>query len=218
MHLLQSFWVFSCSTYGGAPAILLLNLLQLSMLGWVLWQRTQATREQAELADSEAVRLVSCAREEIWRQRVRPLVTTLMLLGPGLGLGLSTLLGALGMNQLGAAMNLDVPQAELMAAMSGAYSEISLAYLLMVGGTPPMLLGPLIVLLGRGLEHKGEQARGGDPQELTLHAIYQLRESIEAQTRAATADAACTHALLRRLVEEGARGRGAYSGAERISP
>ncbi len=98
----------------------------------------------------------------------------MMLLGPGLGLGMSTLLGALGMGALGDAMGTQTSAELLAATMAHAYREISYAYFLMVGGTFPMLLGPIIVLAGRRLDEDGDHARGGEPDEVLLHTLKQL--------------------------------------------
>src|SRR2546422_5777303 len=60
----------------------------------------------------------------------------------------------------------------------------------MVGGTFPMLLGPVIVLTARRLDEEGSDARGGDPEEVLLHTLKSLLAVTEAQARRAQADAA----------------------------
>src|SRR5205085_10444157 len=107
-------------------------------------------------------RIRPARRAEVWQKHVRPMALTMMLLGPGLGLGMSTLLGALGMGALGDAMGTQTSADVLATTMAHAYREISYAYFLMVGGTFPMLLGPIIVLAGRRLDEDGDHARGGE--------------------------------------------------------
>src|SRR5207253_5680186 len=140
------------------------NLVQLALLGWVIAEGLRARAERnAPGLDAAARRIRAARRAEIWQKQVRPLVLTVMLLGPGLGLGMSTLLGALGMGALGDAMGTQAGADALAATMAHAYREISYAYFLMVGGTFPMLLGPVIVLAARRLDEDGHDARRGEP-------------------------------------------------------
>jgi hypothetical protein len=197
MGLFARFWHYSVETYGGAPLLLLINLVQLAVLGWVVSQslRAQADRASPGLSP-DARRIRAAQRAEIWHKQVRPLALTMMLLGPGLGLGMSTLVGALGMGSLGDAMGAQAGAEVLAQTMARAYREISYAYFLMVGGTFPMLLGPVIVLAARRLDEDGSDARGGDPEEVLLHTLKSLLSVTESQARRAQADAARTHALL----------------------
>jgi len=193
MGLFARFWHYSVDTYGGAPMLLLINLIQIAVLGWVI---SQAWRAHVEVVSPDARRIRSARRAEIWQKQVRPIALTMMLLGPGLGLGMSTLLGALGMGALGDAMGTQAGAEALAATMARAYREISYAYFLMVGGTFPMLLGPVIVLVARRLDEDGSDARGGDPEEVLLHTLKSLLAVTEAQGRRAQLDAARTHTLL----------------------
>jgi hypothetical protein len=194
MGILARFWSYSIETYGGAPALLVINLIQLALLGWVLAAGFRA-RSMGALP-AEARRIHAARRAEIWQKQVRPLALTFMLLGPGLGLGMSTLLGALGMGQLGDAMGMQTSADALAGLMAHAYREISYAYFLMVGGTFPMLLGPLIVLAARRIDEDGQDAKGGEPEELLLHTMKSLLAVAEAQAQRAQLDAARTQALL----------------------
>ena len=193
MGLLARFWHYSIDTYGGAPMLLLINLIQVAVLGWVI---SQAWRARTEVVSPDARRIRSAHRAEIWQKQVRPIALTMMLLGPGLGLGMSTLLGALGMGALGDAMGTQTGAEALAATMAHAYREISYAYFLMVGGTFPMLLGPVIVLVARRRDEGGSDARGGDPEEVLLHTLKSLLAATESHARRAQLDAARTHTLL----------------------
>ena len=88
MGLYARFWRYSVDTYGGAPLLLLINLVQIAILGWVV---SQALRAQAERVapgiSSEARRIRAARRAEIWQKQVRPLAMTMMLLGPVIVLG-----------------------------------------------------------------------------------------------------------------------------------
>ncbi len=197
MGLFARFWHYSVETYGGAPVLLVINLIQLAVLGWVISQTLRAQAERAAPGlSADARRIRAAQRAEIWHKQVRPLALTMMLLGPGLGLGMSTLVGALGMGSLGDAMGAQAGAEVLAQTMARAYREISYAYFLMVGGTFPMLLGPVIVLAARRLDEDGSDARGGDPEEVLLHTLKSLLSVTEAQARRAQSDAARTHALL----------------------
>src|SRR5207302_6951161 len=191
------FWRYSVDTYGGAPVLLLITLIQLALLGWVVIEgfRARADRDDSALSPDER-RVRAARRAELWQQHVRPLALTMMLLGPGLGLGMSTLLGALGMGALGDAMGTQAAADALASTMAQAYREISYAYFLMVGGTFPMLLGPVIVLAARRLDEDGHDARGGEPDEVLLHTLKSLLAVSEGQSNRAQLDAARTHALL----------------------
>jgi len=203
MGLFARFWHYSVDTYGGAPLLLLINLIQLAVLGWVLSQALRAQADRASPAlSAEARRVRAARRAEIWQKQVRPVAMTMMLLGPGLGLGMSTLVGALGMGALGDAMGIQAGADVLAQTMARAYREISYAYFLMVGGTFPMLLGPVIVLAARRLDEEGSDARGGDPEEVLLHTLRSLLAVTEAQARRAQADAARTHALLAETLQQ----------------
>jgi hypothetical protein len=190
------FWHYSVDTYGGAPVLLLITLIQLAALGWVVSQAVRARADFAPGISPDARRIRAAQRAEIWQKQVRPLALTMMLLGPGLGLGMSTLLGALGMGALGDVMGAQAGAEALASTMARAYREISYAYYLMVGGTFPMLLGPVIVLVARRLDDEGTDARGGDPEEVLLHTLKSLLAVTETQARRAQADAARTHTLL----------------------
>jgi hypothetical protein len=196
MGLFARFWQYSIDTYGGAPMLLLINLIQIAVLGWVISQALRAQMDVSPGISSDTRRIRAARRAEIWQKQVRPIALTMMLLGPGLGLGMSTLLGALGMGALGDAMGTQAGAEALAATMARAYREISYAYFLMVGGTFPMLLGPVIVLVARRLDEGGTDARGGDPDEVLLHTLKALLAVTEAQARRAQVDAARTHTLL----------------------
>src|SRR5918912_1603116 len=197
MGLFARFWQYSVETYGGAPLLLLINLIQIAILGWVVSQALRAQADRVSPAISvDARRIRAARRAEIWQKQVRPVAMTMMLLGPGLGLGMSTLVGALGMGSLGDAMGTQAAADALASTMAQAYREISYAYFLMVGGTFPMLLGPVIVLAARRLDEDGHDARGGEPDEILLHTLKSLLAVSEAQSARAQQDAARTHALL----------------------
>src|SRR3954447_21282665 len=196
MGLLARFWQYSLDTYGGAPILLAITLVQAASLGWVICEGFRARAEKSDPSLSVDARRVRAAhRAEIWQQRVRPLALTMMLLGPGLGLGMSTLVGALGMGSLGDAMGAQAGAEVLAQTMARAYREISYAYFLMVGGPFPMLLGPVIVLAARRLDEDGADARGGDPDEVLLHTLKSLLAVTEQQAHRLQTDAARTHAL-----------------------
>jgi len=175
MGLFARFWHYSIDTYGGAPVLLLITTVQIALLGWVAAEAIRARRERNDpRLSAEARRVRAAHRAELWQKRVRPLALTMMLLGPGIGLGMSTLLGALGMGALGDVMGSQASADALATTMAHAYREISYAYFLMVGGTFPMLLGPVVVLVARRLDEEGDEARGGEPDELVLHTLKSL--------------------------------------------
>jgi hypothetical protein len=197
MSFLSRFWRYSLDTYGGAPLLLIVTLIQLALLAWVLSEAVRARAERnAPGLSADARRTRAAHRAEVWQKHVRPMALTMMLLGPGLGLGMSTLLGALGMGALGDAMGTQAAADALASTMAQAYREISYAYFLMVGGTFPMLLGPVIVLAARRLDEDAHEARGGEPDEILLHTLKSLLAVSEAQSSRAQQDAARTHALL----------------------
>jgi hypothetical protein len=184
MTSLDSFIELSKETFGGIPAVLLVNLFQLTTCGWVVRELVRAKWEQRQIRDEAVLKIRSARRAEIWRNRVRPIVITLMLLGPGLGLAMSTLVGALGMGQLGDAMASQIDQQALLAEIGGAYREISYAYLLMVGGTAPMLLGPILILIARRFENDADNALGGEREDRMLCAVERIVELLERQQEA----------------------------------
>jgi hypothetical protein len=197
MGLLARFWQYTLDTYGGAPVLLAVTLVQVTMLGWVVLEGARAAAERRSSSLSADVRrLRAVRRAEIWQKHVRPVALTMMLLGPGIGLGMSTLLGALGMGALGDIMGGPAAADALATTMAKAYREISYAYFLMVGGTFPMLLGPVIVLSARKLDDDAHDARGGEPDEVMLHTLKSLLAVTEAQAQRAQIDAARMHALL----------------------
>jgi hypothetical protein len=198
MGILARFWTYSVETYGGAPALLAINLLQLALLGWVIVAGIRARTSGGTTAE----RRIHAARlAEIWQKQVRPLALTFMLIGPGLGLGMSTLLGALGMGALGDAMGTQTSADALAAILAHSYREISYAYFLMVAGTFPMLLGPVIVLCARRIDEDGADARGGEPEDLLLHTLKSLLAVTEAQASRSQADAARVQALLEQVLQ-----------------
>src|SRR5437588_12270551 len=197
MGFFARFWHYSVDTYGGAPLLAVITLIQLTLLAWVFAEGLRARAERsAPGVSADARRTRAAHRAELWQKHVRPMALTMMLLGPGLGLGMSTLLGALGMGALGDAMGTQAAADALAATMAQAYREISYAYFLMVGGTFPMLLGPVIVLAARRLDEEGHDARGGEPEDVLLHTLKSLLAVAEAQSARSQIDAARTHALL----------------------
>src|SRR5207249_3130207 len=106
----------------------------------------------------------------------------------------------LGMGALGDAMAIQTSADVLARTMAHAYREISYAYFLMVGGTFPMLLGPVIVLFARRLDEDGTDAKGGEPDEVLLHTLRSLLAVTEAHARRAQLDAARLQALLEKKV------------------
>lgn len=184
MTPLATFIALSKNTFGGIPAVIVVNLLQLTTFGWVLRELARAQYERRRYHDDAVLKIRAAHRAELWRTRVRPVVITLMLLGPGLGLAMSTLVGALGMGQLGEAMASQIDQQALLQQIGGAYREISYAYLLMVGGTAPMLLGPIMILVARRFEHDASVALGGDREDRMLCAVERIVELLERQQEA----------------------------------
>jgi hypothetical protein len=79
----------------------------------------------------------------------------------------------------------------------------------MVGGTFPMLLGPVIVLAARRIDQDGVDARGGDPDEVLLHTLKSLLAVTEHQAQRLQSDAAKTHTLLEATAAALSRGRAA---------
>src|SRR5207237_3782253 len=202
MDLIARFGRYSVETYGGAPLLLAITLVHPTLLGWPFAQAWKARADRIAPGLSPDVRRIRAARRaEIWEKHVRPLALTMMLLGPGLGLGMSTLLGALGMGALGDVMGTQAGAEMLASTMAHAYREISYAYFLMVGGTFPMLLGPVIVLAARRIDHEGAEARGGEPEDVLLHTLKSLLAVAEAQASRAQIDAARTHALLEQALQ-----------------
>ncbi len=176
---LSSFLDFARETYLTGPLLLAINAAQFSALGWVLWQRLASHLERFN-TPAEVRTLRSIRRAEIWAEQVSPMVVTLMLLGPGIGLGGSTLLGAIGMGALGDLLAMDAAaQADLMVAMGYVYQEIAQAYNIMVLGTPPILVGPVIVLLAAPLNADRTLAAGGSPEELSLAELRRLNENFD---------------------------------------
>jgi hypothetical protein len=198
MGFLTKFWNYSLDTYGGAPVLLVINLIQVALLAWVIVAGIRANRFRGS---SEERRLAASSLAEIWQRRVRPLAMTLMLIGPGLGLGMSTLLGALGMGALGDAMGNQTSADALAAILAHSYREISYAYFLMVAGTFPMLLGPVIVLCARRIDEDGADARGGEPDDLMLHTLKSLLFVTEQNAARSQADAARLQALLEQALQ-----------------
>lgn len=181
MTPLETFVELSKSTFGGIPMVVIVNLLQLTTAGWVLREVLRSKWEQQRIADPAVLKIRAAHRAELWRTRVRPVVITLMLLGPGLGLAMSTLVGALGMGSLGDAMASQIDQQALLAQIGGAYREISHAYLLMVGGTAPMLIGPVLILAARRFELDADMALGGEREDRMLCAVERIVELMERQ-------------------------------------
>jgi len=133
MGLFARFWHYSIDTYGGAPMLLLINLIQVAVAG--LGDLAGLARPRRDRPVRRPPHPRRAPRGDSGKKQVRPIALTMMLLGPGLGLGMSTLLGALGMGALGDAMGTGVGADALAATMARAYREISYAYFLMVGGT-----------------------------------------------------------------------------------
>src|SRR5207237_9927522 len=105
MDLIARFGRYSVETYGGAPLLLAITLVQLTLLGWTFAQAWKArTDRRAPGLSPDVHRIRAARRAEIWDKHVRPLALTMMLLGAGFGLGMSKLLGAIGMGALGVAI------------------------------------------------------------------------------------------------------------------
>ena len=170
-------WRVCTETFGGVPVVVVINMVQLTYLGWVIRTRVIAAIDDARVSDPATKRARDLARAEAFRRDVRPGVTAMMMLGPGVGLAWSTGLGAVGMGGIGEAMSLQT-QSQLMEALGHAYSDISHAYLLMVLGSPPLLLGPLIMLVAGPIERRGAQAIGGPVEEQVLHELRLIRASL----------------------------------------
>ncbi|MFL5395234.1 MAG: hypothetical protein ACJ79G_20585, partial [Myxococcales bacterium] len=67
MELLARFGHYSVETYGGAPVLLAITLVQMSMLGWTVAQAWKARSDRLSPAMSADVRRIRAARRaEIW--------------------------------------------------------------------------------------------------------------------------------------------------------
>jgi hypothetical protein len=172
-------WEITSQTWGGAPFLGLVNMVQLSLLGWVVRERRRAEAD-ALLGTEEALHRVSL-RGRIWSRDVRPWVTMLTLLGPGTGLMFSTILGSVGMGHLGDLLAAGQGKTDLIREMSSIYGEIANAYLLMVAGTPPMLLGPIAIVAGGRLEELGQAVAGGSPESRIERVLLRIESLIAAR-------------------------------------
>lgn len=193
---LDALWTLTLETYGGLPFVLAVNFLQVAAGIWTIRQVMAARREREGGLDPEQLRLSALARADVWRNRVRPVVMTMMPLGPAAGIFLSTLLGAHGMAALSDAMAAGGAQLALMDVVADAYRDIVSAYYLMVAGAPPMLLGPAIVLLAHRFDKDEQDALGGDPEDRLIHAIDTLTDALERQAIRADESAARTERML----------------------
>ena len=72
MGLFARFWQYSVDTYGGAPLLLLINLIQIAILAWVVSQalRAQADRVAARMS-KDARRIRAARRAEEHAERLR---------------------------------------------------------------------------------------------------------------------------------------------------
>lgn len=193
---IDALWELTLDTYGGLPFVLAVNFLQIAAGLWTVKEVLAARRERARGGDPERIRLAALARAEMWKNRVRPVVMTMMPLGPAAGIFLSTLLGAHGMAALSDAMAAGGAQLALMEVVADAYRDIVSAYYLMVAGAPPMLLGPAIVLLAHRFDQDEQDALGGDPDDRLIHAIDGLTDVLERQASRAEAQAVRTERVL----------------------
>ena len=69
MGLLGRFWHYSVETYGGAPLLLIINLVQVAVLGWVVSQSLRARAERSASGISEDVRRI---RHDFNAKPIRP--------------------------------------------------------------------------------------------------------------------------------------------------
>jgi len=172
-------------TYGGALLLALANFVQISLMIWVVQERWRMARESRRLAADEYLRRAA-QRAAVWRMRVRPVVMTIMLISPGVGLALSTFLGALGMAALGNVLGSDASADVLRSTLAHGFAKVSYSYMLMVGGTPPMVLAPIIIALAHRFEEDEENTAGGNTDELQLQTqreIVRLLREISENTR-----------------------------------
>lgn len=187
------------ATYGGLPLVALTLLGQATIAGWVVMERFRTWYEDRRGLSASLRHAWAIRREDVWRMQVRPWVMTLMLLGPGLGLAFSTLLGAMGMGALGEVLSGSATQEALQASLASSYQEIAHAYYLMVGGTAPMILGPIILMAARGLELRAELVRGGSSDEMLLASVNRIVDSVEHTQRGAWEDMARVVDVLERI-------------------
>lgn len=169
---------FAVDTYGGAVLLLFLNLLQVSMLLWVVRERRRMASESGVLVDEARVARAA-ERAGVWRARVRPVVLAITLVAPGTGLGLSTLLGALGMGSLGHLLSADVAPEVLRASLASGFTKVAYSYILMTLGTPPMVLGTVALTLAHRFQEEEEAVAKEDPEVLQLETQRRILACLE---------------------------------------
>lgn len=174
---------FLLETGLAGPTVALLVSAQLAAGAWVFWQRIQVARESRRGLPAELLRAFALQRAGIWHGSVRPLVSLLTLLGPAVGMAMSTALGAIGMSRLGQVIDAGGgEQAALLSEMAAAFVDVSNAYFVMVGGTLCLILGPVIMYVARPFEAAAQEVEGGDPEEQVLAELRGIRAALERRT------------------------------------
>lgn len=171
---------FLFETSGAGPIVLAMLLTQVTLGAWVLAQRIQMALRTRSVQPEAALRLEILTRSSVWAQRIRPLVSLLTLLGPAVGMGLSTALGAVGMSRLGAVLGDSGGAREsLMADMAASFTDVAQAYLVMVGGTIVLVVGPVIMFIARPIETAADEVAGGEPEDRLLDELVRIRMALE---------------------------------------
>ncbi len=163
------------------------TLCELILGSWVVRQVLMARAEFGALP-AAARDLRAIQRAEIWHTRIRPWLTAIMIVAPGLGLMGSTLRGANGVGALGRAVAGAASPETLRVTLSEGFREVSFAYYLLVLSVPAMILTPLITAIAHRIETDDTRARGGDTDDQvvsTLSRIYDQLERVAPRAHAA---------------------------------
>jgi hypothetical protein len=171
---------FLFHTFGAGPVVIGLVLLQSANLGWVVWSRVEAVRDgQREMPDAMR-KARTLQRDSLWRNTSRPMVSFVAMMGPALGMALSTVIGSLGMSRLGQALaKPTTEQSQMLADVSSAFQETAASYMIMGGSTMTIVLGALALFLARPIEVAAADLRGGDEEDLVLTELRAIRGALE---------------------------------------
>ncbi len=162
-------WKYTLDSYGVLVALVAINLYQMAV-GVALVAEHIRDRRRRRTSTPEVLATLRRGSLAAWKKHAE-IVKACSLLGPALGLLISTLLSALGILEMGHGLTGGGGSAEINGAVGAFMTDVGLSYVLLVIGTLPLPVGVAALMLGGPIVRRA----GPGPAAQLLGELREIR-------------------------------------------
>lgn len=173
-------WKYTLDSYGVVVALVVINLYQLAVAVALIAEHVRDRLRRKKVAP-ETLATMRRGALAAWRKHAE-VVKASSLLGPALGLLISTLLSALGILEMGHGLTNGGGSAEINGAVGAFMTDVGLSYVLLVVGTLPLPIGVADLMLAGPIVRRA----GPGPGAQLLGELREIRRLLSHRIQAPT--------------------------------